>query len=410
MTGKVKQKEIEMAYATNPNVPAQVAPVKASAPWTFKPYVKPEFAYKHLPMLTDMDVPSTTLMQTLHRMVRTRRAGDSMAEARCVAWLANRLPVTMIDAAGNLHVDMRQGPQHRTMFTCHTDTVHRQGGPNNIRLDTSNPLSVKWRADEGHCLGADDGAGIALIMHMIDHGVPGYYMFFRGEESGGVGSQWLAKYMPHALKDVDRCISFDRADYADVITHQAGGRCCSDEFADALAQALTADDLSLVYMPDSTGVFTDSANLTDIIPECTNLSVGYKHQHGDGEWQDVTFLQALASALVNVRWDDLPVRREPGEDDVTTVKLTGNDLHDDVATALEDACCGGDFVALRLLLGEWIAIDLVGIGGDATAIGNKLPLGKISCARYGHMLDKLNAGWMSPESVLDDLRDILCNV
>jgi hypothetical protein len=276
-------------------------------------YAKPTYAHAALPMLTANDVPNTTLMQTLYRACSARRAAGSLTEGQFVAWLCARLPVTLIDEAGNIHVDTRNGPHNRTMFTSHTDTVHREGGANAIRLDTSNPLAIKWRADNGSCLGADDGAGVALMVHMIEAGVKGLFVFFRGEEVGGVGSSWLAENMPQALEGIDRCISLDRAGGHDVITHQAGGRCCSDSFADALAAALTTDDMSLCYAADSTGVFTDSANLTRIVAECTNLSVFYTSQHGDGEWQDVTFLQQLAEQLVAVAWDDLPVERNPHE-------------------------------------------------------------------------------------------------
>lgn len=291
---------------------------------TFKStYVKPVYPHAHLPVLTEAMVPKTVLMQALFRALRSRRAGDSMAEARFVSWLVQRVPVSMIDAAGNIHVDLRRTPEHRTMFTSHTDTVHHIGGTNEIRLDASNPNKVLWRAGEGACLGADDGAGVALMLHMIAAKVPGLYVFFRGEEAGGIGSSWLAKSMPQALKDIDRCISLDRADYSDVITHQGGQRCCSEAFAEALADQLTTDDLSLAYVPDATGVFTDSANLTELVPECTNLSVGYKSQHGDAEWQDVTFLPKLAAALVSVQWDSLPVKRNPAEEEVDMLSTFG---------------------------------------------------------------------------------------
>lgn len=286
------------------------APAAKPAATVYK-YVKPEYAHKHLPMLTHNDVPNTTLMRTLYRALRVKRDSGTMTEARFVAWLCNRLPVTMIDGAGNIHVDLRTQPQHRTMFTSHTDTVHHTGGDNSIRLDTSNPKRTLWRADEGACLGADDGAGVALMAHMIDKKIPGLYVFFRSEECGGIGSSWLAKNFANTVKNIDRCISLDRADQSDVITHQAGGRCCSDAFALTLADRLTTDDMTIAYTPDATGVFTDSANLTELIPECTNLSVGYKHQHGDGEYQDVTFLQALADQLCLVAWDDLPTERDP---------------------------------------------------------------------------------------------------
>jgi hypothetical protein len=313
-------------------------------------------------MLTDDDVPDTQLMYNLYRALRTMRAHGSKAEAKYVAWLVNRLPVTMIDGAGNIHVDMRTGPMHRTMFTSHTDTVHRQGGANKIRLDATDPKRVLWRADEGVALGADDGAGIALMQHMIASGVPALYVFFRQEESGGIGSQWLADNMPTLLKDVDRCVSFDRAGYHDVITHQGVGRCCSDEFGKALADALTPDDFSLQYLPDDTGVFTDSANFTDLIGECTNVSVAYKHQHGDGEYQDISFLQKLAERLVTVSWDDLPVRRKAGEvEDVFGFGRTSPGLPivplDDSDQYLIDAlyaAADGDYAAIRGIVSEWV--------------------------------------------------------
>jgi hypothetical protein len=285
-----------------------------------------------------------------------------MSEAKFVSWLACRLPVTMIDGAGNLHIDTREGPQHRTLITAHTDTVHRTGGTNIVRYDDTDPNHITLRADEGSCLGADDGAGVALAYHMIVNGFKGYTILFRNEESGGLGSQWLADNMPQALAELDRCVSLDRAGGHDVITHQAGGRCCSDVFADALASALTTDDMMLCYTADDSGVFTDSANLTDLIGECTNVSIFYKSQHGDGEYQDITFLAALADQLVRVQWDDLPVVRKPGERDdafgfgkwaskYTTIRLDENDQY--LIDALY-AAADGDYAAIRGIVSEWI--------------------------------------------------------
>lgn len=333
------------------------------------------FPHAHLPLLTDDDVGATTVEGTLYRACRVGRAAGSMTEASFVAWLCNRLPVTLIDGAGNIHVDLRQGPMHRTMFTAHTDTVHRGGGVNAIRLDTTEPERTIWRADNGSCLGADDGAGVALMVHMIERGVPGLYVFFRDEESGGVGSRWLADEMPDALKGVDRCVSLDRAGYGDVITHQAGARCCSDAFAEALSLALTTEDMSMCFLPDSSGVFTDSDNLTFIVAECTNLSVGYFAQHGDGEWQDVTFLKALGTALVNVAWDELPVARDPKVQEITglwggtghwdmtkgTSVPAGRELPrvylDEATDYLVDALYSaseGDYAIVRGLVSEWV--------------------------------------------------------
>ena len=85
-----------------------------------------------------------------------------------------------VDFCGNIHVDMRDDSSNETMFTAHVDTVHREDGFNTFKYEGQYLL-----ADGGKPLGADDGAGVAILLHMIDHRVPGYYVFFQGEEKGG---------------------------------------------------------------------------------------------------------------------------------------------------------------------------------------------------------------------------------
>lgn len=278
--------------ATTPTIYKYVAPVRLDT--------------SRMPLLDQATLPSTVLMKTLARALMCKRDSGSATEASFVAWLARQLPVTLIDEAGNVHVDQRGLPEHRSMFTSHTDTCHVGGGVNPVHVD-----GKFWRASKGECLGADDGAGIALMCHMIDAGVPGYFVFFRAEECGGIGSKWLADNMPEVFKDIDRAVAFDRAGYHDVITHQAGGRCCSDEFARSLSEQLTTEDMSIAFMPDNGGVYTDTAEFIGLVPECTNVSVGYLAQHGDREEQDVEFLQALGQRLVLVHWDSLPTKRDP---------------------------------------------------------------------------------------------------
>lgn len=294
-----------LAKNTEPAEPAVVAKVKPMALLAAQTYVMPvRTPTDHLPSLNLDDLPRNTFWLTLGRAVTLRREFGSPTEAAYVGWLVNRLPVTMIDGAGNIHVDLRSGPNHRTMFTSHTDSVHDGGGINKVHID-----GKFWRASKDSALGADDGAGNAIMAYMIEAGVPGYYVFFRGEECGGLGSKWLSRNMESLFKDIDRAVAFDRAGYADVITHQAGGRCCSEEFAQALATALCTDNDW--YLPCNSGVYTDTAEFTELIAECTNISVGYKNQHGDREEQDVEFLWDLAQRCVLLAWDDLPVKRDP---------------------------------------------------------------------------------------------------
>lgn len=246
-----------------------------------------------------------TLMAVLTRALTVKRPHDSKEEQEFVAFLARTLPITSIDGAGNLHIKVGES---KTLFTAHTDTVHYEGGVNKVAID-----GKFWRAT-GDVLGADDGAGVAIIAHMIENKIPGLYVLFRSEEFGGLGSKYLADNHEDLLRQYNRAIAFDRAGYYDVITHQAGVRCCSDVFATALATALS-DDLTWM-MPSDKGIYTDTVEFIHLIPECTNVSVGYKNQHSTGEEQDIEFLKKLADKVLTVDWENLPTaRNEDYEDD-----------------------------------------------------------------------------------------------
>ena len=249
----------------------------------------------------------TILIATLQRALSVKRPNASLSTSSFTQWLADNIPdhcITSRDGAGNLHVDARLDPKHRTLFVAHVDTVHHVEGKNKIAK-----TAERWSAD-GAALGADDGAGCAMLMHLLHAGVPGYYIFTQGEECGGIGAKFLAKNLPGLLSEFDRAIAFDRRGIDSVITHQGYGRCCSDDFAEALSGALNRDD-RMMYLPDDTGVYTDTAEFTDIIPECTNISVGYYHEHGDREYIDVLHFQALADAVTGFDWDALPTTRDP---------------------------------------------------------------------------------------------------
>lgn len=251
----------------------------------------------------------TILYKTLARALSMKRPGGSVGERMFTDWLHTNLPrlphiAVSYDAVGNLHVDARQDLLSRTLFVAHMDTVHRETGPNKIRKTQG-----MWYAD-GAPLGADDGAGCALLMHLLHAQVPGYYIFTVSEEKGGIGAKYLADHSKELLAQFDRAIAFDRRGIDSVITHQGWGRCCSDDFAAGLAAALCADDV-LMYLGDDTGVYTDTAEFVDIIPECTNVSCGYFDEHSDRETLDLHHFKALAAAVVRIKWDELPTVRDP---------------------------------------------------------------------------------------------------
>ena len=235
----------------------------------------------------------TILYTTLARALSMKRPHNSEGTRRLTDWLEENAPThakVHRDAAGNLHIDTRTSSSHRTLFTAHVDTVHRDQGPNKIRK-----TDTHWHAD-GAPLGADDGAGCAMLMHLLHAGVDAYYLFTQGEECGGIGAKWVADNQRELLSEFDRAIAFDRRGIDSVITHQGYGRCCSDAFAGALSDALNVDE-RLMYLPDNTGVYTDTAEFVDIIPECTNISVGYASEHSANESLDIHHYMALADRL-----------------------------------------------------------------------------------------------------------------
>ena len=251
---------------------------------------------------------TTTSLLGILRMARPPKSDAQITMRDYIKSFAEKYTrEVFVDGYGNLFADVGDSS---TMFTAHIDTVDSQPGQKVLTLDTKTDMV---HVKEGECLGADDGTGIWLMLNMIQAGVSGLYCFFLDEEIGGRGSSYATQNGLFKWSEFDRCISFDRKGYGDVITHQACGRSCSDNFARALAKQLNKSGLG--YKPDDTGSFTDSANFTDLVAECTNLSVGYFSQHGPNETQDLQFAADLAKALVEVDWDALPTHREPGEDD-----------------------------------------------------------------------------------------------
>jgi hypothetical protein len=240
------------------------------------------------------------------------------------------------------------GENFKTVFSSHVDTVHKDDGKQKIVYDSINELVFK---EDGHPLGADDATGVWLMLQMIDNKVPGRYIFHVGEECGGIGSGNLATYAAHHLDNISHAVAFDRRGTTDVITHQGWSRCCSDSFASELAH-----QLKLNYRPDDGGVFTDTANYTGLVNECTNLSVGYENEHTGSETQDIRHLMQLRDALLRVDWSSLPDKRDktavefddfdfnytPAED---YVYMSASEIYefienypDAVAQILEDRC------------------------------------------------------------------------
>jgi hypothetical protein len=253
--------------------------------------------------------------QGYFKIMEYRRSHESSAEQAFIKDILEpelkQHGIFDVDDAGNYII--RIGKKYDTLFSCHIDTMHNKI----LHTDAKQKLvidSVKGHLYSGghECLGADDGSGIFLLFMLLRNKVPGLYIFHRGEERGGIGSSYIAKTASDTkiFKKINKAVAFDRYKTNHVITHQGGRRCASDEFAKALAaefQIICTTD----WQPNDGGTFTDTANYTSLIPECTNISVGYMHQHTAQEYQDLDFLNMFAQGIHEVAWDNLPVERDP---------------------------------------------------------------------------------------------------
>lgn len=214
------------------------------------------------------------------------------------------------DTYGNWFLEIPYPDNHpgsgfrpKTAFTCHMDTAAMYSEPVEHVF-----VGDEVTTDGTTILGADDRAGMTILFYMIAQKIPGLYCLFSGEEVGCLGSKKASEYTPEKFNHLDRMISFDRRGTDSVVTHQCGERTCSKGFAKALCRELKT--LGFDYTPDNTGIFTDSREFMYVIPECTNLSVGYEHAHCHHETQDLDFLEVLCDAACLIEWDVLPTIRD----------------------------------------------------------------------------------------------------
>jgi len=208
------------------------------------------------------------------------------------------------DKFGNLILDIGENPT--VLWSSHTDSVHRGEGKQRIVFDGK--YIALHKKSKASCLGADDAAGNFIMMKMIEAKVPGRYIFHAQEEIGRIGSENIAKNTPELLKGIQAAVAFDRKGTDSVITHQMGERGASDEFARSLAAQLPDG-----FKPDANGSFTDTKSYHRLVPECTNVAVGYYDAHTSAERLDVDHLFRLRDAMIKIDAAQLVIERDPSK-------------------------------------------------------------------------------------------------
>lgn len=254
-----------------------------------------------------MAVPTTTPMTTkksktsvpaLYKLLSYRRAHNSPGEKQYVQEHVQPFQPRLIATDTNeVMAFFVYVGKSNIMFTSHVDTVHMNVAHIFQDVVLNGNLYCK---EDSQPLGADDAAGNWLMFNMIQNRVPGVYAFFRGEERGGIGSSYCAKNRKDLFEGIKCAIAFDRKGTQSIITHQGRGRGCSDEFGMSLA-----DVLKMGHKLDPTGVYTDTAEFFDIVPNCTNISVGYENEHTKKETLNKSYIEALRDSLLAANWGQL---------------------------------------------------------------------------------------------------------
>lgn len=243
------------------------------------------------------------LKELVHMLEYCRPHGTDTEEA-FIAKYIDSLPHMQKDGYGNRWCKV--GREEPTIaWSCHTDTVHEVEGKQALEIDAGDQLALDTLS-AADCLGADCTAGVWLMRRMILAGKPGLYIFHREEESGGMGSKWLASNTPELVANIQAMIALDRRGYSSVITEQTTGKTASKAFAKSLAAQLGGE-----FQPDDGGIFTDSAFYSHLIPECTNISVGYFGAHSSYETLDYQFIDSLLLSLLKLDYSKLTIARKP---------------------------------------------------------------------------------------------------
>ena len=268
----------------------------------------------------EVPIPAT-VDPLLSTILSTRRAHTSTGDTNFRLWLHAILksmgytPQAFPEGCLVVTTDEKSD----TLFSCHIDTCHgtqeSDGTPQQLAYDPGfGDLFLSDKSKSG-CLGADDGAGIYILLKMIAAKVPGSYIFHTGEERGGLGAYAVLSKKRDWLDQFSRAVAFDRAvqrgEAPEVIVTQGGLACASTESALALCKALDAGGtFEKPWVVSHRGSFTDTKVYCTIIPECFNVGVFYANQHTPDEWLSVAGLEQLLQAVLKIKWDDLPVKRD----------------------------------------------------------------------------------------------------
>lgn len=183
------------------------------------------------------------------------------------------------------HLDVVYDEDHRELITTYFDPVEE----------------VMFSPDG---LGADDRAGVLMILELVRQGLRPHVIFTTNEESLLTGAKALAQCNP--LKNLSFVIELDRQGMGECVFYQ----CDNPQFTSFI---------------ESYGFFTAPGSYTDISIFCpvwgiagVNLSVGYYNEHSYGEYiigpdWDYTYYKVIDiledNAEMTKKWQYMPKKK-----------------------------------------------------------------------------------------------------
>jgi hypothetical protein len=88
--------------------------------------------------------------------------------------------------------EVKKKSKNNILWSCHIDTMHKNQ-PDIIKQEVYlDQFDIAFVDEKSDCLGADNGAGVFLMLEMIEARIAGTYIFHRGEEKGCWGSSQIA--------------------------------------------------------------------------------------------------------------------------------------------------------------------------------------------------------------------------
>lgn len=173
----------------------------------------------------------------------------------------------------------------KMMFVAHLDVVS-EFSPSDKLVVRENMISREYGI-----LGADDRAGVAIILNLIKEVgdikecPPFKIVFTVGEEQGQYGAEAID---PEFFEDVSFGISLDRRNCKDIVFRSSSQEYSTLEFAEGVARIsgriFSAENK---FVPCQGGVSDLSVWSDKNTLPCVNLSIGYDDEHTNNEYLDL---------------------------------------------------------------------------------------------------------------------------